>query len=150
MGGVVIVIILLLLVGLAVVRLKASGGKLVRYETAGSPHQVLLTAVSVLGQRRDWHLVGQNAEGATVRFKRGPNFLVALVLLCFFLLPGVLYLITARKQESMVIMVSRSQSGGTLMQVTANGPYGKAARRTLCRQMGLSSAGLQSSGALMP
>lgn len=151
MGGVVVVIFLLIVVGLVVVRVKTASGKLLRFEAAGSPHQVLLTAVGILGQRRDWHLVSQNAEGATFRFQKGPNVLVAVVLLFFFLLPGIVYLVIARKEETMVVMVSQAQSGGTFVQVTANGPYGKAARRVLGRQMGVRTAGAEtSSKSLMP
>ena len=113
--------------------------KPLQLEVPGSPRQVLMTVVADVGRRRHWHLVSQGNDGATFRFYKGPNMLLALGLMVCFVLPGLVYLIISRKSETLTVMVGPAANSQTKVQITANGGYGRGVAKQLERRLRASS-----------
>ena len=56
-----------------------------------------MAAVAIVATKRHWHVLTQSENGASFRYHRRPKALVAIVLLFFFLIPGIVYM-AARRQ----------------------------------------------------
>ncbi len=52
---------------------------------------------------------------------KGPNVLVAIILLLCFLIPGIVYVLLAGKRESLVLTIDSGTAGMTVIQITSNG-----------------------------
>lgn len=131
MSVVIILILLAAIVAFFVLR----SGESVRFETASEPQQVIMAAVGLIGSKRRWQTLSQESQSVTFRYHKGPNALVAVLLLLCFLIPGILYLVLAGKRESLVLNIRRDTNSRTTVQVTSNGFRGKAAGQALRRQL---------------
>jgi hypothetical protein len=112
-------------------------GETIRFETSAVPRQIVMAAVGIVAGRRHWQTLSQGDTGASFRYDRGPNKLIALALLLCFLVPGIVYLVLAGKRESLALYIDDSLPGMTVVQLTSTGFRGKAAGRALRRQIGL-------------
>lgn len=95
------------------------------------PNEVLMTVVAEVGSRHHWNLVSQDNNSATFRFYKGPNLLIAVGLMVFFILPGLVYLMISRTNESLSVMVSLTANNKTKVQLVANGGYGRGVVKQL-------------------
>jgi hypothetical protein len=138
-------IIFVLVAGGAVTTfLMLRSGENLRFETSLDPHRVVMTTVGIVAAKRRWATVAQTNYSANFRFHRRPKILVAVILLSFFLIPGIVYVILAGKRESLIVNIDSGTTGMTVVQITSNGFRGKAAGRDLKRQVGLPAGALGS------
>jgi hypothetical protein len=86
--------------------------------------------------------MAQGPHGANFQYHKGPNVLVALVLLLCFLIPGIVYILLAGKRESLIVNIDSATAGMTVVQVTSNGFRGKGAGRALRRQVSVPAGAL--------
>jgi hypothetical protein len=131
------VLIVLILLAAVVAFFMLRSGEALRFETSADPHRVIMTAVGIVGAKRRWQTMSQSDHGANFQYHKGPNVLVALILLICFVIPGIVYILLAGKRESLVVSIDSATAGMTVVQVTSNGYRGKAAGRALRRQVSL-------------
>lgn len=110
-------------------------GENLRFETPSDPRRVVMAAVAIVATKRNWQVMAQSDDGASFRYHRRPNALIAAILLFLCLIPGIVYLVLAGKRESLVLNIYREQSGNTVAQLTSNGFRGKFAGRALAQQI---------------
>jgi hypothetical protein len=110
-------------------------GENLRFETPAEPHRIVMAAVAIIATKRNWQVMAQCDEGASFRYHRRPNALIAVVLMLFFLIPGIVYLVLAGKRESLVLNIYSDTTGMTVAQLTSNGFRGKFAGRALAQQV---------------
>ena len=120
---------------------KLRAGEVLRFETSSAPKQVVMTAISVVGNKRRWMTLAQGDGGATFSYHRGANALLKLIaIFCILSLvlagPAIVYLVLAGKKEAMSIATDTVDQM-TIVQTTSNGWRGKSAGRALKAQMGL-------------
>ncbi len=127
------VVIILILIGATVAFFMPRSGETLRFETSAAPHNVIMTAVGLVGTKRRWHAVSQSEHGASFQYRKGPNVLVALILLLCFIVPGILYVVLAGKRESLVANVGTDGRDKAIVQVASNGYRRKAAGRTAAK-----------------
>ncbi len=106
-------------------------GETLRFETGARPQQILMQANSEVGTKKRWTVNGQSEHNVAFSYHKGPNKLIALILLLLFLIPGLVYLVLAGKRESLNIMFDVRPDGTTQVQTTSNGFRGKMAGRSL-------------------
>lgn len=123
----VIIVVLASIVALIVFK----RGETLRFETTAQPGQILMQANSEVGTKKRWTVVGQSPNNVIFAYQKGPNKLVALVLILCFLLPGIVYLMLAGKRESLNIMFDVRPDGLSQVQATSNGYRGKLAGRSM-------------------
>jgi len=121
-------------------------GETIRFETSSTPRQVTMGAVGLIATKRRWQTIGQGDGAATFVYQKGPNKLIAFILLCFFLLPGIIYLVLAGKKEALAVNTDDSTAGMLVVQVSSNGWRGKSAGRALRAQFGLAAGSLAQTG----
>ncbi len=138
---------LVLILGTILLYLMLRSGENLRFETSADPHRVVMAAVGIVGAKRGWQPMAQSDHGVSFRYYRQPKALVALILLLILLIPGIVYLVLARKRESLVLAIDSTTAGVTVVQVTSNGYRGKLAGRELRRQMALAAGALGAHGA---
>jgi hypothetical protein len=136
------VLIVLILIAAVVAFFALRSGETLRFETSADPHRVIMSAVGIVGAKRRWQTMSQSSHGANFQYHKGPNVLVAIVLLVCFLIPGIVYVLLAGKRESLVVNIDSATAGMTVVQVTSNGYRGKAAGRALQRQASLPAGSL--------
>jgi Na+/H+ antiporter NhaC len=136
------VLIVLILVAAVIAFFVLRSGEMLRFETSADPHRVIMSAVGIVGAKRRWQTMSQSTHGASFQYHKGPNVLLAIVLLFCFLIPGIVYVLLAGKRESLVVNIDSATTGMTLVQVTSNGYRGKAAGRALQRQVSLPAGSL--------
>jgi hypothetical protein len=141
------VLIVLILVAAVIAFFLLRSGETLRFETSADPHRVIMSAVGIVGAKRRWQTMSQSTHGANFQYHKGPNVLLAIVLLFCFLIPGIVYILLAGKRESLVVNIDSATTGMTVMQVTSNGYRGKAAGRALQRQVSLPAGSLGASTA---
>jgi len=130
-------LILVILVAPIIAYLILNRGETLRFETTADPKQVIMNALSILGAKRRWTTLSQSDNAANFSYHKKPNGLVALILLCFLVVPGIVYIVLARKKESASVMVTEpTGSGMTIVQIVSNGWRGKSAGRSLRTQIG--------------
>jgi hypothetical protein len=127
--------ILLILAASVVAFFVWRSGENLRFETPSDPRRVVMAAVAIVATKRHWQVLTQGNDGASFRYHRGPNPLLALVLLFFFVVPGIVYILLAGKRESLVLNIYDDKAGGAVAQLTSNGFRGKSAGRALARQV---------------
>jgi hypothetical protein len=133
-----ILVLLVLAVGAAVTTfLMLRSGENLRFETSLDPHRVVMTTVGIVAAKRRWATVAQTNYSASFRFHRRPKILPAIILLSFFLIPGIVYVVLAGKRESLIVNIDSGTTGMAVVQITSNGFRGKAAGRDLERQVGM-------------
>lgn len=137
------VVVILLLIGATVAYFMLRSGETLRFETSADPHNVIMTAVGLVGTKRRWQAVSQTESGASFQYRKGPNVLVAVILLLCFIIPGILYVVLAGKRESLVVGVGAGGSDKAIVQVTSNGFRGKSAGRTLQRSVGVAATAIR-------
>jgi hypothetical protein len=138
-----LLIILVLVVGAAVTAFfMLRSGENLRFETSLDPHRVVMTTVGIVAAKRRWATVAQTNYNANFRFHRRPKILVAIILLSFFVIPGIVYVVLAGKRESLIVNIDSGTTGMTVVQITSNGFRGKAAGRDLKRQVGIPAGAL--------
>ena len=64
---------------------------------------------------------GPYAVSGSVTWKKRPSILLGLILLCFFLLPGILYFVLAGKQKVDPFVIQLGQDPGYPWQVKVSG-----------------------------
>lgn len=106
-------------------------GESLRFETTAQSPQILMQANSEVGTKKRWTVVSQSQHNVVFAFQKGPNMLVGLVLIIFFVVPGLVYFILAGKRESLNVMFDVRPDGLSQVQVTSNGYRGKLAGRSL-------------------
>ncbi len=129
------VLIALILIAAVVAFFVMRSGENLRFETSSDPHRVIMAAVGIVGAKRRWQTMAQSDHGANFQYHKGPNVLVAIVLLLCFVIPGIVYVLIAGKRESLVLTIDSGTAGMTVVQITSNGFRGKAAGRALQRQV---------------
>ncbi len=139
------VLIILILIAAVVAFFVLRSGEALRFETSADPHRVIMAAVGIVGAKRRWQTMSQSTHGANFQYHKGPNVLIALILLLCFLVPGIVYILLAGKRESLVVNVDSATAGMTVVQVTSNGHRGKVAGRALRRQVSLPAGSLGTS-----
>ncbi len=142
---VVLVSLLILMTSVVAFFLLRSGENL-RFESPSDPRRIVMAAVIILATRGHWQVMAQSDDGASFRYHRRANALVAVGLLFFFLIPGIVYMVLAGKRESLVLNIYSDEAGMTVAQLTSNGFRGKAAGRALARQVSV-RAGTMALGA---
>jgi Ca2+/Na+ antiporter len=142
------VLIVLILIAAVVAFFMLRSGENLRFETSADPHRVVMAAVGIIGAKRRWQTMVQSDHGANFQYHKGPNVLIALILLLCFLIPGVVYILLAGKRESLVLNIDSATAGMTVVQLTSNGFRGKGAGRELQRQVSLPAGAL--GGAVAP
>jgi len=143
MTGVLVVIVILAAIA-AYAYLKS--GETIRFETSSTPRQITMGAVSVVATKRRWQTIGQGDGAANFIYQKGPNKLVALIGLLFFIVPGIVYIVLAGKKEALAVNTDDSTVGMTVVQVTSNGWRGKSAGQALRTQFGLAAGALATTG----
>jgi len=121
-------------------------GETIRFETSSNPRQVTMAAVGLVATKRRWQTLAQGDGSANFVYHKGPNKLVALVGLLFFVVPGIIYIVLAGKKEALAVNTDDSVSGMTVVQVASNGFRGKFAGRALRAQLGLAAGSLAATG----
>jgi hypothetical protein len=129
------VLIVLILIAAIVAFFILRSGENLRFETPSDPHRIVMAAVGIIGAKRRWQTMTQSDHGASFRYYKRPNALIATILLLCFLIPGIIYVLLAGKRESLVLTIDSGTVGMTVVQITSNGFRGKAAGRTLQRQV---------------
>jgi hypothetical protein len=132
------VLIILILIAAVVAFFVLRSGETLRFETSAEPQEIIMAAIGLVGSKRHWQTVNQSTHSVTFRYRKGANMLVALILLLCFLIPGILYLVLAGKNESLALNINQAASG-TVVQITSNGYRGKSAGRALRQQVGASA-----------
>jgi Ca2+/Na+ antiporter len=140
-------LIVLILIAAVFAFFMLRSGENLRFETSSDPHRVVMAAVGIVGAKRRWQTMAQGPHGANFQYHKGPNVLVALVLLLCFLIPGIVYILLAGKRESLVVNIDSATTGMTVVQVTSNGFRGKGAGHALRRQVSLPAGALGSAAA---
>ncbi len=110
-------------------------GENLRFESPSDTRRIVMAAVAIVATKRHWHVLTQSENGASFRYHRRPKALVAIVLLFFFLIPGIVYMVLAGKRESLLLNIYRDDAGMTVAQLSSNGFRGKFAGRALARQV---------------
>jgi hypothetical protein len=136
------VLIVLVLIASVVAFFMLRSGENLRFETSSDPHRVVLAAVGIVGAKRRWEIMAQSDRSANFKYHKRPKILVAIILLLCFLIPGIVYVLLAGKRESLVVNIDAGTAGMTVVQITSNGFRGKAAGRTLQRQVSVPAGAL--------
>jgi hypothetical protein len=110
-------------------------GENLRFESPSDPRRIVMAAVAIVATKRHWQVLAQSDTGASFRYHRRPKALLAVVLLFFFLIPGIVYLALAGKRESLLLNIYNDNAGMTVVQLTSNGFRGKSAGRALAHQV---------------
>jgi hypothetical protein len=129
-----VLIILALTLSVVVFFILRSGENL-RFETPADPPRIVMAAVAIVATKRHWQVMAQSDDGASFRYHRRPNAFIAVILLFFFLIPGIVYMVLAGKRESLLLNVYSDSAGMTVAQLTSNGFRGKFAGRALAQQV---------------
>lgn len=86
--------------------------------------------------RSSWMPAGHTDRSASFVYKRRPSILLALVLLCLFIVPGILYLAFGGKSQTLQVDVLGGSSDGlTTVQVAASGGTARRRGRRFLRQV---------------
>jgi hypothetical protein len=131
----VVLVSLLVLIASIVAFFFLRSGENLRFESPSDPRRIVMAAVAIVATKRHWQVITQSEDGASFRYHRRPKALVAMGLLVFFLIPGIVYMLLAGKSESLVLSVYSDKAGMTVAQLTSNGFRGKAAGRALAHQV---------------
>ena len=104
-----------------------------RFVTTSRPEQVTMTAVAEVASKRRWTTLTQGAGTVTFSYYKGPNkLLVFLLIIVVISIPlAILYIILARKHESLSVYAHASDGNVTQVQITSNGWRGKSASRAI-------------------
>lgn len=140
------VLIVLILIAAIVAFFVLRSGENLRFETSSDPHRVVMAAVGIIGAKRRWQTMTQSDHGANFQYHKGPNVLVAIILLLCFLIPGIVYVLLAGKRESLVLTIDSGTAGMTVVQITSNGFRGKTAGRALQQQVSVPAGALGTGG----
>lgn len=124
-------LIAIILIGSIVAFFMLRRGETLRFETLSTPSQVIMAAISNLGTHRRWSTVTQGDHNVAFGYRKRPSILLTIILLFFFLLPGIVYLVLGGKHESVNVMISDGPGSHSTVQVTSNGFRGKSAGRSL-------------------
>jgi hypothetical protein len=135
MSGQIVLISLLILAASTVAFFFLRSGENLRFESSSDPRRIVMAAVAIVATKRRWQVIAQSEDGAVFRYHRRPKALVAIVLLFFFLIPGIVYMALAGKRESLILNIYTDEVGVTVAQLSSNGFRGKFAGRALARQI---------------
>jgi hypothetical protein len=135
-------IIAIALIGSIVAYFVLKSGETIRFETSSTPRQITMGAVGLVAGKRRWQTLSQGDGSANFVYHKGPNKLIALIGLLFFVLPGLFYIIIAGKKEALAVNTEDSTAGITVVQVTSNGWRGKVAGRAVRNQFALAAGSL--------
>lgn len=130
-----VLISLLVLIASIVAFFLLRSGENLRFESSSDPRRIVMAAVAIVATKRHWQVLAQSDNGASFRYHRRPKALVAVVLLFFFLIPGIVYMVLAGKRESLILNIYSDEAGTTVAQLSSNGFRGKFAGRALARQV---------------
>ncbi|HEY5287201.1 MAG TPA: hypothetical protein VIJ50_08865 [Solirubrobacteraceae bacterium] len=131
----VVLISLLVLTASIVAYFFLRSGENLRFESSSDPRRIVMAAVAIVATKRHWQVIAQSEDGASFRYHRRPNALLAIVLLFFFLIPGIVYIVLAGKRESLILSIYCDEARMTVAQLSSNGFRGKSAGRALARQV---------------
>jgi len=130
-----VLISLLVLIASIVAFFLLRSGENLRFESSSDRRRIVMAAVAIVATKRHWQVLAQSDNGASFRYHRRPKALVAVVLLFFFLIPGIVYMMLAGKRESLILNIYSDEAGTTVAQLSSNGFRGKFAGRALARQV---------------
>jgi hypothetical protein len=86
--------------------------------------------------RSSWMPAGHTDRSASFVYKRRPSILLAFVLLCCFIVPGILYIVFGGKSQSLQVdVLGGSADGLTTVQVAASGGTARRRGRRFLRQV---------------
>jgi hypothetical protein len=86
--------------------------------------------------RSSWMPAGHTDRSASFVYKRRPSILLAFILLCFFIVPGILYLVFGGKSQTLQVDVLGGSSDGlTTVQVAASGGTARRRGRRFLKQV---------------
>ena len=141
---------LLAVVGAVAAFYMLRSGETLRFETSTDARRAVMAAVGVVAARRHWQVLSESADGASFQYRAGPRMLVAILLLSFFIVPGIVYIILANRRESLIVHLDSATGGMMLVQVTSNGFRGKFAGRALHRQLSLPAGSIGAGSTPVP
>jgi hypothetical protein len=130
--------ILLVFVGAIVALVMLRRGEAARFETQAAPSQVIMAATAAVGTGKRWSVTHQTDTSVTFTYVKKPSKLIALFLLLFFVVPGIVYLVLAGKKETLSFLIDRS-TGNSIVQATSNGYKGKFAARSVRQQLAVAT-----------
>ena len=150
MSEYVVLISLLILIASILAFFFLRAGENLRFESPSDPPRIVMAAVAIVATKRHWQVIAQSDNGASFRYHRRPKALVAVVLLFFFLIPGIVYMALAGKRESLLLNIYSDRAGMTIAQLTSNGFRGKSAGRALARQVSVRAGTMALGGGPVP
>jgi hypothetical protein len=121
-------------------------GESLRFETVANPDHVMMAAVGVFGRKRRWTTRTLSERNASFSRGKRPNWLIALLRLATFLVPGIVYLVLGSKREDVLVMTAAGPGPHSMVQVTSNGHRGKFAGRSLRTQLEIPECGPRLAG----
>jgi hypothetical protein len=133
------VLILLIVIAAVVLFFMLRSGENLRFETCADPHRVVMAAVGIVASKRRWQTMDQSDRGASFRYHKQPNPIVAIALLLFLVIPGIVYLVLASKRESLILTIDPATPGIAVVQVTLE-RIPRQVRRTRAAAAGLARA----------
>lgn len=104
------------------------------------PEEIIPLAVAqipgnTMSMRSSWMPAGHSDRSATFVYHRRPSIIIALIGLLFFLVPGILYLVFARKNETLQIDCLGAAGGLTTVQVAASGSVARGRGRSFLKSL---------------
>lgn len=136
-GGGGVLLFLLCVVVPIVVYVILRRGEQIRFETTTTPRQAIMASLGVVGTRRGWSTLAQGADYANFTLAKRANWFVAIVLLFFFVVPGIVYLVVAGRKQSLTINTFQPDPATTIVQCSSNGWRGKSLGRALRKSLGV-------------
>src|SRR3954470_4121382 len=89
--------------------------------------QIMRQAIQEIGAERKWTATGHAPDFANFTVNRRASCLIALLLACFFIIPGILYMVLGGKSQTLSLNVFPEPDGTNTVQASSSG--GEAKRR---------------------
>ena len=120
-----------------------------------SPEEIISLSVAQIptgtaSLRSSWMPGGHTDRSATFVYKRRPSVLLALFLLLFFLVPGILYLIFGGKNQTVQVSVLPGQSGDNVVQVASSGGVARRRARAFLHSLAVGEQAPPAGAAMAP
>ena len=85
--------------------------------------------------RSSWMPAGHSERSASFVYKRRPSILLALLLLCLFIVPGIVYIAFGGKNQTLQVDVLSGASDLTTVQVAASGGTARRKGQRFLKQL---------------
>lgn len=100
---------------------------------------IALTVAQVPGGtaslRSSWMPAGHSDRSASFVYKRRPSILLALFLLCLFVVPGIIYIAFGGKNQTLQVDVLSGAAGMTTVQIAASGGTARRKGQRFLKQL---------------